>query len=125
MNETLCFQRIEGLTSKDTSFVRLIINKNNVSGNFMYLPYEKDSRVGTINGSKQKNIIKGIWTYMQEGMQDTLSVEFQLDGNTLMQKSYHVDPKTGRQFLGADSPFDLEFKKIECDVIPEYPRKKD
>jgi hypothetical protein len=112
--ETLCFQRLYGSVMKDTSLVRLIINGDIVTGYFMHLPYEKDSRRGNITATKQGDIIKGIWIYTQEGMQDTLSVEFKLNGNTLMQKNYSINLKTGREFLSDTSRFATEYKKIDC-----------
>lgn len=115
--ETLCFRHIEGIAGKDTTLVRLTISGDSVTGDLLYLPFEKDSRKGTINGTKEKNLIRGIWTYMQEGMQDTLSVEFRLNGDTLMQKAYDVNPQTGRQFLSASSAFSIGYEKADCNDL--------
>lgn len=116
--ETLCFLHTEGLKNQDTSYVQLVINDDKITGVFAHLPYEKDSRIGTLLGSRQDNMIKGIWVYMQEGMQDTLDVEFKLDNNRLMQKNYSVDTKTGRQFLSDTSAFKMEYNTIDCEKLP-------
>jgi len=118
--ETICFQRLTGSANQDTSFVRMVISDGEVTGNFMHLPYEKDSRKGTITGTKQGDIIKGIWLYMQEGMHDTLSVEFKLNGNTLLQKNYSVNLETGRQFLSDTSRFEMGYRKIDCSRFPSH-----
>ncbi|HCN83067.1 MAG TPA: hypothetical protein DIT07_05515 [Sphingobacteriaceae bacterium] len=117
--ETLCFLRTEGLKQQDTAYVQLVINGDKITGVFANIPYEKDSRIGTILGTKQDHLIKGIWVYMQEGMQDTLDVEFKLDKDILMQKNYSMDMKTGRQFLSDTSEFTMKYKNIDCAKLPE------
>ncbi len=116
--QTLCFQRLAGTGNQDTSSIRLVIDGNEVTGDFQDIPYEKDSRKGTITAFKLGDVIKGVWLYMQEGMQDTLSVEFRLSGNTLLQKNYSVNPETGRQYLSDESRFVIEYKQAGCDSIP-------
>ena len=117
--ETLCFLRTEGLQKQDTSYVQLIINGNKITGIYANIPYEKDSRIGTILGTKQDNLIKGIWVYMQEGMQDTLDVEFILDNDLLLQKNYSLDTKTGMQFLSDTSAFTMNYNNIDCEKLPK------
>jgi len=111
----LCFQRLEGLSNQDTSTIHLIIDNGKVSGDFNHIPYQKDSRKGTLKGFKNADIIQGVWTFMQEGMIDTLSVEFKLSGNGLLQKTFGVDKNTGRQKLTDTSTFSIPYKKIDCD----------
>jgi hypothetical protein len=122
--ETLCFLRTEGLKKQDTSYVQLVINGDKITGIFAHMPYEKDSRIGTLLGTKQDDLIKGIWIYMQEGMQDTLDVEFKLDKDILLQKNYSVDAKTGRQFLSDSSAFKMEYNSVDCDKLPARLKSK-
>lgn len=111
----LCFQRLDGSSSQDTSLIRLIINKETVTGDFNYIPYQKDSRRGTLTGVKNGNIIKGVWTFMQEGITDTISVEFKLQNDKLFQKTFGVDRVTGRQKLTDTSTFSIPYTKVLCD----------
>lgn len=110
----LCFQKLEGTANQDTTYLKLIINGSSVSGELNYLPYEKDSRKGTISGSRNGNLIKAVWRYMQEGIADSISVEFKLDGDRLLQKNLSVDPKTGRQYTNETSGYTMEYTKVEC-----------
>lgn len=110
----ICFQRLEGSSNQDTSTLHLIIDNEQVSGDFNHIPYQKDSRKGTVKGLKNADIIKGVWTYMQEGVTDTLSVEFKLSGNQLLQKTFGVDENTGRQKLTDTSAFSILYTKIDC-----------
>ncbi|MEJ7780084.1 MAG: hypothetical protein WKF68_10885 [Daejeonella sp.] len=112
--QTLCFQKLGGTSNQDTTSLSLTINGEEVSGDFAHYPYQKDSRVGTISAVKKNDLIKGIWIYMQEGMNDTLAVEFRLSGDKLVQKNYTVDPKTGREVFSDGSVFNIEFRKVNC-----------
>jgi hypothetical protein len=110
----LCFQRLEGTSNQDTTTLKLLIKGNDVTGDFSHIPYQKDSRKGTISGKRNGKIIKGLWSFMQEGMTDTMSIEFKLDGDRLLQKDYSVDPQTGRQYTNETSGYTMEYSKVEC-----------
>jgi hypothetical protein len=110
----MCFERTEGDAHQDTTTLNLIIEGDNVTGDFNHLPHEKDSRKGTISGKRKGDLIKAVWSFMQEGMNDTLGVEFKLKGDRLLQKNYSINAKTGRQYLSEQSQFVLEYAKVEC-----------
>ena len=112
--DTLCFQRISGMKSQDTATVQLLIQNNNVSGRFSTIPFEKDRRIGTLTGTLRDSIIYATWMYMQEGMTDSLKVEFKLSQNKLAQKTLGVDLKTGIQAITDTSTFSLVYNKIKC-----------
>jgi hypothetical protein len=114
VSQTVCFQKLDGTANQDTTRLKLNIDGSNVSGEFGSYPKEKDRRVGKITATKDGELIKGVWVYMQEGMNDTLQVEFKLDGDKLVQKSYSVDSKTGREVITSASVFDREFMKVDC-----------
>ncbi|WP_423148161.1 hypothetical protein [Rubrolithibacter danxiaensis] len=117
-NSTYCFLRTEGTAGQDTSAIRLIVEGNKVTGSYFVLPYEKDSRTGTLAGTIQGDSIKAIWTFMQEGIQDTLGVAFKLSGNALHQKPFSVNHETGRQFTSETSQYLIQFNKTNCDKLP-------
>ena len=114
MNGTLCFQHLSGSANQDTSIVKLQITGNSVSGSFHQLIYEKDRRKGTLRGTIEGDTIKAIWTFMQEGVTDSLEAQFKLGDNKLFQQEYSADPATGRQFLSENSAFTIEYKAVEC-----------
>ena len=113
-SDQLCFQRLEGASNQDTTTVKLIVDSSSVSGELNYIPFEKDSRKGEIKGNREGNIIKAVWSFMQEGFADSLNVEFRLDNGRLLQKEFSVDPQTGRQYLRDTSRYVLEFTKVDC-----------
>ncbi|HEY0668760.1 MAG TPA: hypothetical protein VGD22_11315 [Sphingobacteriaceae bacterium] len=110
----LCFQKLEGTANQDTTYLKLIMNGSSVSGEFNHMPYEKDSRKGSISGSRNGDLIKAVWRYMQEGVTDSISVEFKLDGEHLLQKNLSVDPKTGRQYTSEASGYTMKYTKVKC-----------
>ncbi|SKB91242.1 putative periplasmic lipoprotein [Daejeonella lutea] len=114
MVETLCFQKLAGTANQDTTSLKLTLDGDNVTGDFGHYPKEKDRRVGRINATRDGDLIKGTWVYMQEGTNDTLQVEFKLSGDKLVQKNYTIDPKTGREVFSDASVFNIEFDKVDC-----------
>jgi hypothetical protein len=82
-----CFLRTEGLQNQDTTFISLNLDGEEVSGEMRWVPFEKDARRGTLSGKRSDSTITATWTYMQEGMTDSLQVQFVLEGDRLVQKS--------------------------------------
>lgn len=112
--ETLCFQKLSGTSNQDTARIKLTFEADQVSGDFSNIPFEKDSRIGTIRAKMDGDLIKGLWIYMQEGMSDTLEVEFKLMDKKLVQKNYTIDAGTGREVISEASVFNIEFPQVEC-----------
>ncbi|QKJ29649.1 hypothetical protein HQ865_07740 [Mucilaginibacter mali] len=94
---SLCYVRTEGNKNQDSTTVQLVIKGNTVTGEMNWLPYEKDGRKGILNGTRSGDTIKAVWTFKQEGMTDTMAVNYKLDGDKLAQKPLKVNTKTGRQ----------------------------
>ena len=92
-----CFLRTEGKDNKDTTSVELVIKDDKVSGQMYWHPFEKDSRKGALNGTFKGDTVHAIWTFMQEGMQDTMALQFLIKGDNLMQKPLKLNTQTGRQ----------------------------
>jgi hypothetical protein len=111
--KTMCFQKLAG-TANHTTSIKLIVKGDQVSGDFGHYPKEKDRRVGKITAINDGKLIKGVWVYMQEGISDTLQIEFKLVGEKLVQKNYTVDAKTGREVFSEASVFNIEFDKVSC-----------
>lgn len=109
-----CYQRLEGTANQDTTDLKLTIEGTSVTGDMKHVPFEKDSRTGKIQGTIKGNIISGVWHFIQEGIKDSMNVEFKINDGDLLQKNYSVDPQTGRQILTDSSHYVLEYTKIDC-----------
>src|SRR4051812_20620379 len=80
----LCFLRTEGNANQDTTSIELVIKDNKVSGIMNWMPYQKDSRKGKLQGTIKNDSIQAVWSFMQEGMIDTINLQFKLDNNQLL-----------------------------------------
>lgn len=114
VNMQYCFYHTDGTQAQDTTMVNLMINGNKVTGKMSWLPKEKDTRKGTIDGTLNGNAIKAVWTFMQEGTNDTMNVEFQLRGNALAQKPYQYDTETGRQQTNTKADYSVIYSMKNC-----------
>ena len=112
--DTICFERYSSLKKQDTASIMLVIQGSLVSGRFSNFPYQKDARIGTITGTQTGDIIKGIWRYRQEGMQDSIRFEFKIQNDKLLQKATTFDQITGREVLSDTAAFRLVFEKVNC-----------
>lgn len=115
--DTMCFLRTDGLKNQDTERVQLIIVAGKVTGTMQYLPSEKDRRVGQVNGTKDGDDIKLVWSYMQEGMDNTSDVIFKLDGDKLKQKRWAYDAKTGKEYVPDTATYGNEWKQMDCAIM--------
>jgi hypothetical protein len=112
-----CYMRVTGQQMRDTQYVQLHIEGGKVSGTMVESIYEKDARKGNLVGNIQKDkSIKAVWTYMQEGQTDTLTLSFLLTPRALMQKPLKADASTGRQMTDNSATFSVELKPSNCNI---------
>jgi len=102
----LCFLLIE---NRDSTSIELVIKNNKVTGIMNWLPYQKDSRKGTLSGTINHDRVQATWSFMQEGMKDTLNLRFKLDSNRLLQKPLIYNAKTGRQQTNTSANYTLAY----------------
>ncbi len=111
----LCFLQTTG---KDSSHIEIYFSGAEFSGIYDWIPFEKDARRGTVQGTlkpKGKNrLLKGTWTYMQEGMKQELPFEALVSEQTLQQRDYDVDSQTRNQVLSADETYPLAYQAVPC-----------
>lgn len=81
-----CYLHTEGAGNVDTTTVHLIIDGNKVTGDMNWIPKEKDRRKGTLAGTITHDEISAVWSFMQEGVKDSLQLSFQLSPGQLTQK---------------------------------------
>jgi hypothetical protein len=118
--DSFCHLQVGGITKQDTKALKLVIKNNDVTGELLYLPHEKDGRFGLLSGKKQGDTINAIWRYMQEGMEDTVSVSFVLTENGVMQQRSSFNTRTGREYLPAKGPYDITYTRTDCSILPQY-----
>jgi hypothetical protein len=106
---SLCFLRTDGKSNQDSTSIEMVIKGNKVSGQMNWMPYQKDSRKGKIDGVIAGDTIKATWTFMQEGMTDTLGLKFKLDKNQLTQKPLKLNTKTGREQTDESAGYSLNY----------------
>lgn len=103
----LCFLNKQG---KDSTSIELAINGNKVKGQMNWLPYQKDSRKGTIEGTITNDTIHATWSFMQEGMKDTLKLNFLFKNNQLSQKPLKLNVKTGREQTDESAGYSISYE---------------
>lgn len=74
-----------------------------------WLPYQKDSRKGKLDGIIKNDTIRATWSFMQEGMKDTLKLNFQFKNSQLSQKPLKLNTKTGREQTDEKAGYELAF----------------
>jgi hypothetical protein len=113
-NMEYCFVHTDGTSAQDTTAVHLVINANKVSGDMNWIPKEKDKRKGTLVGKLDGNVIKAVWSFMQEGMKDTMAVEFKLSAQQLAQKPFVVNTANGRQQVDSKADYTILYNLDNC-----------
>lgn len=109
----LCFLRTEGKNNTDTTSIEFVIHGNKVTGQMNWLPYQKDSRKGTLEGVIKNNIIIAKWSFMQEGMKDTLNLNFKFKDNKLSQKPLKLNTQTGREQTDEGVGYTLNYNSVD------------
>ena len=110
-----CYILTEGNNNQDTTKVHFVINTNEVTGEMNWLPYEKDSRKGTLQGNINGEHVDVKWAYMQEGMNDTLHLQFRLtSGMELYQKPLKVNSNNQREETDESADYSVKYAAIDC-----------
>lgn len=109
-----CFRRVSGGQGKDTLELNLTIRAGAVSGTMTDRIYEKDARRGTIEGSIDGTVISAVWKYNQEGVDDTLKLEFTKEQDRLLQRPFLFNAAAGRQQTDFKTTERIEIPKVDC-----------
>ncbi len=107
---SMCYIRTEGTANQDTTSLELVIKDDKVTGQMYWHPFEKDSRKGTLSGTVKGDTVNVVWNFMQEGMQDTLALQFLMQGDHLMQKPLGVITKTGRLQTDSKAGYTIDYR---------------
>ncbi len=98
---TYCFSK---LFNQDVTTVKLTIIGNAVSGKMDWIPYEKDSARGTLQGFKNaEGELDLMYDYMIEGSQQTETKIMKIeDGKLLVKVGELLDPKNDGNLVYKD-----------------------
>ena len=103
---------------KDTVSLKMIIDKNQVSGDLLIHYFEKDRNAGTIKGEMKGDTLFATYTFMSEGMKSNRDVVFLKKDDEIMQGYAGINPATGEPDITDHSAikFDDKFvlKKSDC-----------
>lgn len=116
--ELMCFESREGNPANpDITTVRIIIRDGEVSGKMSWIPYQKDSAVGTLSGTQEADILKLRFDYTIEGSSQSEEMEFKLVGKQLIKKEGELEEKDGVLVLKNPSAATFSgtpLDKIDC-----------
>ena len=107
-SEEFCFKNEypykDGSDMADVMELNFTVNGNDVTGEYNWLPAEKDQRKGSFTGKKSGNNVSGKYVFMQEGIEDTVDISIQLSGDEA-------------QVNGGDASLGLNatLEKIDCE----------
>ncbi len=104
---SLCFLNKQ---AKDSTSIELVIHGITVTGQMNWLPYQKDSRKGTLDGIIKNDTLHATWSFMQEGMKDTLMLNFRFKDNQLAQKPLKLNVKTGREQTDESGSYSISYE---------------
>ncbi len=103
-------------SQKDTVYLKLISDGDNVNGTLIYNYWEKDKNTGTIKGKIKNNFLIADYTFMSEGMESVRQVVFKMENGFVTEGYGDVLLNDAANFQNINS---LEFpgtmKLIETD----------
>ena len=103
---------------KDTVSLKMMVDKNQVSGDLLIHYFEKDRNAGTIKGEMKGDTLFATYTFMSEGIKSNRDVVFLKKDDELMQGYAGINPAKGEPDFTDHSAikFDHKFvlKKSDC-----------
>jgi translation initiation factor IF-1 len=86
-----CFMRISGKQKRDTLKINLQIVRGSLAGEMTNDIFEKDIRRGKLRGKINGKEISAVWTFIQEGIIDSVSVNFRFNNGNLLLEAKGID----------------------------------
>lgn len=77
-SQEMCFMQI---VSKDTLFLTVVKNGDNISGTYKSIPYEKDKKTNVFKGNLAGNTVTAVGTALGEGQTVQEEIVFTLENN--------------------------------------------
>ena len=115
-DEKLCFLFTEGLKNEDSTSLNIHIQDTLVTGDYSYIPNEKDAAIGTISGVIKDNIIECVYTYYQEGEESIEKQIWKLESDKILLKSAPatIDDQGNITYDSSKYEFDIILNKTNC-----------
>ncbi len=115
-NEKLCFLLTDGLKNEDSTSLNIHIKDTLVTGEYNYIPYEKDAAIGTISGVIKDSIIECIYTYSQEGEEFKENQTWKIRDNQILLKTAPaiIDEQGNIVYDSSKFEFIIILHKIDC-----------
>ena len=88
--------------------------KADTSDQMNWIPKEKDSRKGTLSGTVAGDEIDALWSFMQEGMVDSINIAFKLSAQQVAQKPLKLNTANGRLETDVSAGYTLLYKLADC-----------
>ncbi|AWW00369.1 hypothetical protein [Arcticibacterium luteifluviistationis] len=105
---THCFENVypyqDDSEKKDVLNLSYVLTGDKVTGEFNWLPLEKDKRIGHFEGTEKNGIITAQYYFEQEGISDSTQISITIEN----QKAIVKEP-------GSNFGFQAEISKIDCD----------
>jgi hypothetical protein len=115
--DTLCFIKTGGKSNRDTATVKLIIGGQMAEGEMSDRIWEKDARKGKLQGAVNDNILHMVYVFMQEGVEDSMKLDFKLSDSALFQKPIIYNKTDGKPMQDTSADYTVKYFKTEC--VPE------
>jgi hypothetical protein len=115
-NEKLCFLLTDGLKNEDSTSLKIHIQDTLVTGEYNYIPWEKDAALGTISGIINDSIIECVYTYSQEGEEFKENQTWKLRDNQILLKTAPatIDEQGNITYDSSKYEFNFIINKIDC-----------
>jgi hypothetical protein len=106
----------DGLKNEDSTSLNIHIQDTLITGEFNYIPYEKDAAIGTISGVIKDSIIECVYTYSQEGEEFKENQIWKLKGDKILMKSAPaiLDEQGNIAYDSSKYDFNIILNKIDC-----------
>ncbi len=111
-HRVLCFMKLEGDKLQDTIALKLhIMPDKRITADYVWLPKEKDAKIGILSGKLEADTIRATYKYLQEGVEQLESLIF------------HLRSDTGRLVLRGKNTDSISLNRMNCEKMPSRLRR--
>lgn len=106
-HRVLCFMKLEGDKFQDTIALKLhIMPDNRITADYVWLPKEKDAKVGILSGKLEADTIRASYKYLQEGREHLELLRF------------HLKSDSARLVLRGKNTDSISMNRVNCEKMP-------
>lgn len=111
---TTCYLFAEG---KDSTFLTLTIDGNDVTGHMEWVPWEKDGARGELSGTLDGNKVTADWNYMIEGSEQAEEKVFIIEADAVGEMTGELTEGPGGKLVLKDpakAKIGTYLSKVDC-----------